>query len=435
QSRFDPALQLRGSVLVGAQRDSVLLLLSPWITRLQDIERIGLTLADFAPHDPVADLLFVQQANVAALEDTKHLATKLKERTERLDAISGLSPDGILAFGPDGDLAYANPAFQTLFGIDTADLLEVDAAAFGQLLRSRADPGRPLPDLLTPVDEAPEENDVPAGGRRLLHLSRPDSRVLACSVRRGEGGSKVLYFRDVTRETEVDRMKSEFLSTAAHELRTPMASVFGFSELLLKRNFDEKTRTDLLNTIHRQAGALIHLLNELLDLARIEARAGKDFKIHVQPLRPIIEQTVSALLVPNDPRKVTVELPDSLPHCAVDAEKLQQALTNLLSNAYKYSPDGGEIRLDIVHGEHAGEIGVRVRDHGIGMTPEQLSRCFERFYRADASGNIPGTGLGLSLVKEIIEILGGRIDLQSSHGNGTTVTVWLKVAETHARAA
>ena len=319
-----------------------------------------------------------------------------------------------------------------------ARFVDMTDATFSTFLSTRLDPDQAAPDFGgTPSTAAGtgRETDRRQAPRTLLHLLEPERRILSCSVRLEEGGSKVLYFRDITREAEVDRMKSEFLSTAAHELRTPMASVFGFSELLLKRDYDDKTRKDLLSTIHRQAGALIHLLNELLDLARIEARAGKDFKIKVQPLKPIVENTVAALLVPNDPRKVVVDLPETLPHCAVDAEKLQQALTNLLSNAYKYSPNGGEIRLDVITVGHADQVGIRVTDHGIGMTPEQLARCFERFYRADASQNIPGTGLGLALVKEIIEIFGGSVQVESAAGRGTTATVWLKVSEREAVAA
>ena len=364
---------------------------------------------------------------------------ELQDRTERLDAIFSLSPDGFVSFDREGRVAYINPAFTRMTGLTPQAVVGRRERLFDELLRDRCDPKLPYFELgcfETQKDGDANDDDTACNGKTdTLHLLRPERRVLTRSVRRGEGGSKVLYIRDVTRETEVDRMKSEFLSTAAHELRTPMASVFGFSELLLKRDYDEKTRRDLLSTIHRQAGTLIHLLNELLDLARIEARQGKDFKIAVQPLRPIIEGTVAALLVPNDPRKVTLDLPETLPHCAVDAEKLQQALTNLLSNAYKYSPGGGEIRLDTLTSTDGRQFGIRVTDHGIGMTPEQLARCFERFYRADASGNIPGTGLGLVLVKEIVEIFGGRITIASNFGEGSSAVIWLNVAEASAEAA
>jgi signal transduction histidine kinase len=305
-------------------------------------------------------------------------------------------------------------------------------STFIGFLSTLLDFGQMLPDFdtLATSDAAAEQGaDRRRYPRATFTIVQPERRVLSCSVRCGEGASRVLYFRDITRETEVDRMKSEFLSTAAHELRTPMASVFGFSELLLRRDYDEATRKDLLSTIHRQAGALIHMVNELLDLARIEARAGKDFRITLQPLKPIVENTVASLLVPNDPRKVVVDLPEAMPDCAVDAEKLQQALTNLLSNAYKYSPDGGEIRLDTLRSVDGSRIGIRVTDQGMGMTPEQVARCFERFYRADASGNIPGTGLGLPLVKEIAEIFGGAIDIESTYGRGTACILWLPIGE------
>lgn len=359
-------------------------------------------------------------------------AEELQERTRRLDAIFSLSPDGFVSFDRDGVVAYVNPAFTRMTGLAAAQVIGRTEMAFDARLRERCDPKQPYRPLAdTPcVSQADEKS-----ASDLLPLMIPERRMLTRSVRREEGGSKVLYFRDVTRETEVDRMKSEFLTTAAHELRTPMASVYGFSELLLRREFDDTTRKDLLSTIHRQAGALIQLLNELLDLARIEARAGKDFRIAVQPLRPILESTVASLLVPDDPRRVGVELPDGEVHCAVDAEKLRQALTNLLSNAYKYSPAGGAIRLDTVRDDLGARVGIRVSDHGIGMTPEQLARCFERFYRADASGNIPGTGLGLALVKEIVEIQGGSVELRSRPGEGTTAVVWLPLAEATAAAA
>lgn len=360
----------------------------------------------------------------------------LAERGSRLDAIFSLSPDGFALFDARDRLAYVNPAFLEMVGIeqevfDRAPTLE----EFERALRERCDPAQPW----EPLEEARTRGEAGAAGRGTpIQLASP-RRILERHVRRtGDAGTTILYFRDVTRETEVDRMKSEFLSTAAHELRTPMASIFGFSELLLRRNYDDKTRRDLLETVHRQAGLLINLLNELLDLSRIEARAGKDFKIRVQALAPIVEDTVAALLVPNDPRTIALAAPAPDILVRVDAEKLRQALTNLLSNAYKYSPGGGEIRLDALEGDIGGRpaVGLRVTDRGIGMTPEQSARAFERFYRADASGNIPGTGLGLCLVKEIVEIQGGRVELASEAGRGTRVTIWLPLPDVDlARAA
>jgi signal transduction histidine kinase len=114
-----------------------------------------------------------------------------------------------------------------------------------------------------------------------------------------------------------------------------------------------------------------------------------------------------------------------------DDKKARQAILNVLSNAYKYSPAGGTVEIELLARTPAGEaaqVGIRVLDHGIGMTPEQQARIFERFYRADTSGKIPGTGLGMSIVDEIIALLGGTVEISSKPGGGTTVTLWLPAA-------
>jgi signal transduction histidine kinase len=241
----------------------------------------------------------------------------------------------------------------------------------------------------------------------------------------------VLYFRDITIETELHRMKSEFLATAAHELRTPLASILGFSELLMSQDYDAETRRDLAETIYRQSSKLVGLVSELLDLARMEARAGKDFNLRTQALMPIIDGTVRHLIVPGDSRKISITLASSLPPVMVDADKLEQALLNVLANAYKYSPGGGAIELSTLtrHAAKGLQVGIAVTDHGIGMSKDVTARVGERFYRADYGGGIPGTGLGLSLVKEILDFHRGVLQIESRSGEGTTVTLWLPVAD------
>jgi PAS domain S-box-containing protein len=361
-----------------------------------------------------------------AAEQVLHL------RTERLNAVFDLSPDGFVVLDKRGELSIVNPAFERMTGLNAGDLVGQSLAAFEERLMSLCSSvehdeptGRPSVAALIDGDAG-----LSSGPRELLHLHSPSPRTLLRRVRHGgHDNETVMYFRDITHELEVDRMKSEFLSMAAHELRTPMASIFGFTELLLKRKFDEARRQDMLSTIHRQASILINLVNELLDLARIESRRGKDFKRQRHVLQPLIESTTHALLVHNDDRKVKLSLPGSPIRVDVDADKLSLALTNVLSNAYKYSPQGGEIELDIVWRDREGrpECGIRVTDHGMGMAPEQLARVFERFFRADTSGNIPGTGLGMTIVKEIIDLHGGQVVLNSQEGQGTTVLLWLPV--------
>ncbi|HMV52961.1 MAG TPA: CHASE domain-containing protein [Rhodocyclaceae bacterium] len=359
-------------------------------------------------------------------------------RTHRLDAVFSLSSDGFAAFDELGRLTIANPALLRMTGMELDDVIGLSEAEFDIRMAALCDPSQPYVPLSEALAEAialqaTSGEQSRQFGVSTLFLISPERRIVERNVRLSESDQheKVLYFRDITREAEVDRMKSEFLSTAAHELRTPMASIFGFAELLLKRDYDEATRRRLLDTIHRQAQLLINLVNELLDLARIEARAGKDFRRRVQPIRPVIENTVASLLVSNDARRVRVVDDANLPQLNVDHEKIQQALTNVLSNAYKYSPYGGNIELSTLEDTRNGRpmFGIRVRDEGIGMTPEQLARVFERFFRADPSGNIPGTGLGMALVQEIIELHGGSVDVQSEFGKGTIVTLWLPLID------
>ena len=353
----------------------------------------------------------------------------LEDQSRRLNTIFSLSPDGFVSFDADGSLGYVNPAFQAMTGLAGEELLGLTVEAFDQRLQQLAAPGMPYPRLRMADALEPESEASAAARGDILALGHPSPRVLQRSLRYSDSrqAALTLYFRDVTRETEVDRMKSEFLSTAAHELRTPLASIMGFAELLLMREYDEKRRRDMLETMHRQSKRLTNLLNELLDLARIEARQGKDFKREKQPLGKLLTEVLAAFYVPDDPRTVETRLGGDLPVVDVDRAKFQQALFNVLSNAFKYSPEGGVVRLETLDGVRHGVAmaGVRISDQGIGMNPEQLSHLFERFWRADTTGHIPGTGLGMSLVKEILELHGGGVDVESEYGKGTVITLWL----------
>ncbi len=351
----------------------------------------------------------------------------LAERTDRLDAVFDLSPDGFVVFDPRGNLVYSNPSFHHMTGLDfNATAAVVTMQDFDARFAALCDPAQPCRPIRALMRRRAGES---GHGVDTVELRCPERRVLARVVRHHQQGhdETILYLRDITRETEIDRLKSEFLTTAAHELRTPMVSVFGFTELLLQRNVTEERRRDMLQTVHRQASLLINMVNELLDLARIEARQGKDIKRQACRLADLIEQAVRPLEGANGIHRFEVHAPQGACDLWVDPEKTHQALTNVLSNAVKYSPRGGVVRVSSVQGSLRGgpAIGIAITDPGIGMTAPQLARVFERFYRADPSGNIPGTGLGMSLVKEIVELQGGRVDLASQPGQGTTVTLWL----------
>ena len=346
----------------------------------------------------------------------------IAERSARLNAVFELSPDGFVVFDSAGRLVYSNRAFMAMTGWAEPDENgPITLAEFDSRFARLCDPLQPVRSL----SEVLAGHD---GSADTLHLALPERRVLARDVRgQIDGqGETILFLRDVTRETEVDRMKSEFLTTAAHELRTPMVSVYGFTELLLNRPVSEVRRRDMLETIHRQSELLINMVNELLDLARIEARQGKDLKRASCGLGLLVEQAAATFAEKGGAERLSVNLAHADARLKVDAEKILRAFTNVLSNAFKYSRSGIKVTVDTVTGTIRDEpaVGLRVADHGCGMTPVQTARVCERFYRADPSGNIPGTGLGMSLVKEIVEIHGGHIDLESAFGVGTTVTMW-----------
>jgi signal transduction histidine kinase len=415
RARGEVRLTLRGNAEL-LDDGSLLLLVSPVLTSLDEVRRLGLNFNDFARHDAAGELLLAARTTQMSARDSERLAERLQARTELLNSILELSHNGVLAFGADGVLQHCNAAVVRMFGVRAdrlagATLDEVDA-----LIRRRLPPAARGRGVLVP----PQDDAAPVD--RLL-LARPRKAVIELSSRPRDEGGQVFYLRDITRETEVERMKSEFLTTAAHELRTPMVSVHGFTELLLNRPVSDAKRRDMLETIHRQSSLLIHMVNELLDLARIEARQGSDLQRVPCRLEALVRDAVAPFGDTAGRHAICLSLGHGDAQVLLDPEKTHRALTNVLSNAIKYSPDGGTVEVSTLDSELGGRpaLTVRVRDEGIGMTAEQVARVFERFYRADPSGNIPGTGLGMSLVKEITELQGGAVQVSSRPGRGTTV--------------
>lgn len=364
---------------------------------------------------------------------------EVQERSEQLNTIFALSPDGFVSFDTQLQVRFANLAFLRMTGLQMQDILGLQEQAFSELLAAQCVPHARFAGVATlrklhlQAQEAPSAAGQAAHNRRqLMELSGPGARVLEVGVRTAEGQSvsQILYLRDVTYEMEVDRMKSEFLSTAAHELRTPMASIYGYAEVLLMQGFEPEEQAAMLETIFRQSELMASIINELLDLARIEARRGKDFVRSRLPVQDIVRQAVAHFKPPAGRAAPLCELPEVPLHVTADRNKMQQAMLNVLSNAFKYSPKGGDVHLrcSTDTSQIPARARIEIRDAGMGMTPEQLSRVCERFYRADTSGQIPGTGLGMSIVKEIVELHGGEVRLHSKPGQGTTVAIFLPLA-------
>lgn len=346
----------------------------------------------------------------------------------RLDALTAMSADGMVTFDENHRLSYANEAFLRLMGLSESDLTGIDIAALDQLFVQQSAASHPY----HLIEDELEGMEGEGGDSLLTHeivLSRPRRMTLLRIVRKkSAGASQLIYFQDITKHRQIEDIKSEFLATAAHELRTPMTSILGYSELLLERDFDAETRHDLLETIHRQASRVTDILNELLDLARIEARRGKDFNFEVQDLKATVLAAQKTFL--ESASRVVVTMPDEELLIRMDSTKMLQAVTNVLSNALKFSKSNDAVMVSAqIRAEQSPPmVELTIEDRGIGMLPEQLGRLGERFFRADTSGKIPGTGLGVSLVKEIVAVHGGTHEVTSMLGKGTRVTIRLPAA-------
>ena len=357
------------------------------------------------------------------VSERREAEARVRDRNEQLNTIFALSPDGFVSFDAQHRVKYASPAFLQMCGLVESDVVGLSEEAFSTRLAGACEPQGCFPGVAALRATPPGEGGQ--GVRHLIELAGAGRRVLEVGMRVADADtvSQILYFRDVTHETEVDRMKSEFLSIAAHELRTPMASIFGFSELMLNQEFAESERREFLEAIYRQATLMVGIINELLDLSRIEARRGKDFSFARLELQGVLREFVASFKAPDGRAAPVLPAPRAACWVKADRRKLFQALGNVVSNAYKYSPEGGPVVFELL--ADGGRVGLQVRDQGIGMTPRQSARACERFYRADASGSIPGTGLGMSIVKEIIVLHDGTVDIDSSPGAGTRVTLWL----------
>ena len=416
------SLSLRGQIC--RQDDGLtLLLLAPVMNRFEDLKRHGLQLSDLALHDATGDLLMLQRAAQTSLEDAQRLADRLRQRSQQLQLMSELSNHGIAYFSQEGDLRQCNPLLLSLLGWGASAPTPCKASDVERRLQELAanhDASRVMFDRFADTNEATDA----------LVMQTRDGRHLSLRYRSGEAADHVLFIRDVTRETELDRMKSEFMSTAAHELRTPMTSIFGFSEMLISRELSaDKTRSVAL-TIHKQTAWMVSLLNEVLDLARIEARQADDLQIGEVNFLELLPATIAAYCDASQQSRIELDVPTTLPPIAADGVKAGQALGNVINNAIKYSPAGGPVHVRCGLETRGARHGLRVlvEDHGMGMTQEQLARVFERFYRADPSCNIPGSGLGMSLVQQIMRLHDGAVELSSEKGRGTCATLWFPLA-------
>ncbi len=384
-------------------------LLPPWLKRLLLAAALVLALS--------IGFNLLLRARVRV--NTRHLREALevaRESRENIKAILYSVADGLLVTDPGGLIRQMNPAAERLLGIECSQALS-----------------RPLCGLLAELGLCPELAAALAGppGSASVELTIPQERGEDIQVQArsapvlsaaGMPAGVITVLRDVTREHEADRLKNEFISTAAHELNTPLTSILGFSELLLDEGrLTPEQQRESLATIHAKGEVLARIVADLLSLSRIET--GHILVVEKAPtdINGLVRELVEPYRLKSFRHRFELCLPAESALVPVDAGKIVQVLENLLSNAVKYSPKGGPILLEASLDQEFYRLAIS--DPGIGMTAGQLERIYDKFYRVDASNTaVGGLGLGMSIVRDIIEAHGGTIQVTSQPGQGTRVS-------------
>ncbi len=348
-------------------------------------------------------------------------------------------PTGLALTDAEGNLLRANPAWWRLWGLDVTVAEHVKLVPWDILPRILTRLPDPLAfsDLFTRPATTPNEAVI------VLQNPWQELRIVFMPVRDTLGlqAGFLLAVDDVTREREVDRLKSEFVSVVSHELRTPLTSILGYTELLLAREFEPAERKEFIQTVHKEADHLSSLVEDLLNVSRLDAGKIK-LERWVMALPKLVRELVAQLNkeLDGERHRLLLDVPENLPPIYADRDRVRQILSNLLSNAIKYSPEGGEVVLhaSVLHRPpHSAPLLppepallISVRDCGIGIPQHELTRIFERFYRVDNSNTrrIGGTGLGLAITRALVELHGGRIWAESTPGDGSTFYVTLPIA-------
>jgi two-component system phosphate regulon sensor histidine kinase PhoR len=270
-------------------------------------------------------------------------------------------------------------------------------------------------------------------GSTELHARQPEPRTLALRARRSASGGLWLVIEDVSELRRLQQIRAEFIDNLSHELRTPLTTLSLLAETLgrdaasVGEAIPPRMR-DRIGKIEVETGHLVQMVNELLDLSRIESGPPMTLLDDVDLGRLAVSSTERLrLFAERQGVRLTVDVPAVAPHVRGDEDRLGQVLVNLLHNAVKFSPDGGDVTVRV---DSTGDLArVAVEDHGIGVPAASRSRVFERFYKVDrARVRGGGTGLGLSIARHIVEGHGGQLRLESEEGRGSTFVVELPVA-------
>ncbi|MBN1283993.1 MAG: response regulator [Anaerolineae bacterium] len=349
----------------------------------------------------LADCAVVAIRNASLYEKTQH------ER-DTLDAVLRNAEDVVILVDTEYEILLCNPAARRAFGIS-----------------NNGSVGKPLSKVITHQDVlALFEKDCVQGRDCTSEIQLENGKTLYAHLTVIEGVGRAVVMQDISHLKELDRIKSDFVTTVSHDLRSPLTAILGYVELLGRVGQINEAQGEFINRIVFSVQSITALISDLLELGRIEA--GFDVDRKPTPLRFIIRYAVEAQRQHLESRRqaLEVDVPDTLPDVLGNPLRLKQMVTNLLDNAIKYTPEAGQVK---IRARGDGDLVIlEVSDTGIGIPPAQHTRIFEKFYRADNAGGIAsGTGLGLSIVKTIVDQHDGRVWVDSTVGEGSTFTVVL----------
>jgi len=343
--------------------------------------------------------------------DFEHALKKLREENEtsraillrekqRADYIMANMAEGLVWMDADRRVLLCNNSARALFGVGPGEIENLHS-----LTRN--------PGLLRAVAEALE------GRHSSFELALPPETVVNAYVSpTGDGGATLLLV-DITAQKKLEEQKRDFFQNASHELRTPVTSIRGFAEMLNHGLVEPARQKEMLQRIEAEASRLCELINDILAVSRLETNQNETGEFTVFSLAETVQEAAGRVT----PGFVTVQLQTEALTCRADRREMLTLCVNLIENAVKYNKPGGHVQVTLQ--KHDGAARLTVKDTGIGIAPEYRARVFERFFRADTSR--PGSGLGLAIVKHIVARHGGRVELESVPGEGTTFVVTLPV--------
>jgi PAS domain S-box-containing protein len=371
-------------------------------------------------------------------DQAERLGSMLRQQqveASRQTAILEAVADGVLVTDPTNNITFVNASAEHILDLSGSQLqgqlLENFSGLFGKSTQTWIQTVKEWsdnPESSRPGEMYAEQFSLENGRVVLVHL--------APVIWKSEFLGTVSIFRDITHEVEVDRLKSEFVATVSHELRTPMTSIRGYVDILLMGAAGalNENQAHFLDIVKSNTERLNILVNDLLDVSRIEA--GRiTLSMHPVDLHEVADEVIADVMrrsrEENKPIEVVFEPEESLPRVVADPERIRQILGNIVDNAYNYTPAKGNINVRMHQSN--GDVEVDVTDTGIGISPEQQGRIFERFFRGEDPLVLatPGTGLGLSIVKQLVEMHHGKIWMNSTgiSGQGSTFSFTIPVAD------